>query len=267
MPSPVLLKFGGSILHGPDDVARAARCVQAELARGARVVAVTSAFRGRTDALEASLVQLGEESGRPPTPHERAALLATGELETIRLLLAELEAAGVRAALADVREVGPFVEPGTERPTRLDAARLLALFELADVVCLPGFVAAEDTTDAGPALLGRGGSDMTALFAGHALGARVKLVKDVEGLFATDPSMAPIAGAHRSEEPEPLATLDFDAALELGPTVLQPAAVRFARSIGFGFEVVGPEHFETDGAARPGTSVGGRRAAGSTPTE
>ncbi len=238
MSSLVVLKFGGSFLRGPADLVRAVHAIYAEVRAGRRVVAVTSAFYGRTDALEASLRALDLERGAQPAEHLRATLLATGENETCALLAAALERSGVPARTADVRRYGPFVEPGSSDPVRLDRAGLLALFDEAAVVCLPGFVAAEDTSERRPALLGRGGSDLTAVFVGAELGARVVLVKDVEGLYSSDPA----ARAPGAPQPRRLARVSFTDALELGPAILQPRALRYAERRGLEFEVVGPGH-------------------------
>jgi homoserine dehydrogenase len=60
------------------------------------------------------------------------------------------------------------------------------MFEHFPVLILPGFVGR--TADRSWALMGRGGSDLTALFAAQRLGAReCRLLKDVDGLCTSDP--------------------------------------------------------------------------------
>lgn len=244
-----VLKFGGSFLRGPEDLLSAVDVIYAHVRRGERVVAVTSAFHGRTDELESTLARLDAERGVPSSEKVRAALLATGEVETANLLCAALDRAGVPAVCADVRRFGPFVEPGTEEPERVDAEALRALFDEVAVICLPGFAAVEDTPERDPALLGRGGSDLTAVLVGRDLGAEVTLVKDVEGLYSADP-----AGRRDADQPVPrrLARVSFDDALGLGPDILQPRAVHFARTHKLPFDVVGPGHV----AGTRGTRVG-----------
>ena len=47
----VVLKLGGSVLRDPADLSAAVHEVYRHVRRGARVLAVVSAFHGRTDAL------------------------------------------------------------------------------------------------------------------------------------------------------------------------------------------------------------------------
>lgn len=247
MSRVIVLKFGGSYLRGPADLVRAVHAIYAHVRKGERVVCVTSAFYGRTDALEESLRALDATTAAPSSRHVRAALLSTGEVETANLLIAALDRSGVPAAYADVRRYGPFVEPGTEEPKYTDAEGLRALLEAHPVVVVPGFAAVENTPERAHALLGRGGSDMTAVVLGRDLGARTILVKDVEGLYTADPAK------HTDEAPpRRLARVSFSDALKLGPDILQPRAVRLAQSCGLPFEVVGPGHV----AGMRSTSVG-----------
>ncbi|MEM9382667.1 MAG: hypothetical protein AAGB93_22125 [Planctomycetota bacterium] len=255
MSGVVVLKFGGSFLRGPADLVRAVHTIYAHVREGERVVAVTSAFHGRTDALETSLdsIEIPSTRDHASLRRTRAALLATGEAETASLLVAALERSGVPARLADVRRVGPFVAaPGgseqPEDPTRLDRAELEALLDEAPVVVLPGFVAAEDTPERAPALLGRGGSDLTAVFVAHGLGAPCTLVKDVDGLYTSDPATR---AAGRSA-PRRMSRTSFRDAQGLGGAILQPRALRFAEEHGQEVEVVGPRHV----AGVRGTRVG-----------
>ena len=238
MSSISVLKFGGSFLRGPEDLLAAVDAIYARVRRGERVIAVTSAFHGRTDQLERSLARLDAERRAPSSERVRAALLATGEVETANLLTAALERAGVPAVCAEVHRHGPFVAPGTEDPVGVDAAALRALLEEVPVVCFPGFGAVEDSPERAPALLGRGGSDLTAVVLGRDLGAAVTLVKDVEGLYTSDPA----ARVASEEGPRRLLAVSFDDALALGDAILQTRAVRFARDHGLPFDVVGPGH-------------------------
>lgn len=250
MSDITVLKFGGSFLRGPADLVRATHVIYAEVRAGRRVVAITSAFHGRTDELEESLRSLDADRGVASSRRVRASLLATGEVETSTILTQALVRSGVPAAHADVRHVGPFVREGTEEPARLDVERFAELFHDHAVVCLPGFVGAEDTPERALALLGRGGSDLSAVFVARELGARVALVKDVEGLYTSDPA------GRDADTPTPrrLARASYTDALSLGPDILQPRAVRFAQATGQEFDVVGPGHV----AGARGTRVSAR---------
>lgn len=246
MSSVSVLKFGGSFLRGPEDLLAAVDVIYARVRRGERVIAVTSAFHGRTDQLEQTLARIDAGRAVPSSDRVRAALLATGEVETANLLTAALDRAGVSAICAEIHRHGPFVTPGTEHPVGVNAACLRALLEEVSVVCFPGFGAVEDSPERAPALLGRGGSDLTAVVLGRDLEAPVTLVKDVEGLYTSDPA-ARVAGR---ESPRRLSRVSFDDAIALGDAILQGRAVRFARDHGLPFDVVGPGHIAGAGGTR-----------------
>lgn len=259
MNSVSVLKFGGSFLRGPEDLLAAVDVIYARVRRGERVVAVTSAFHGRTDQLEQRLARIDAERAAPSSERVRAALLATGEVETANLLTAALDRAGVSAVCAEIHRHGPFVAPGTVDPVGVDAESLRALLEEVSVVCFPGFGAVEDSPERAPALLGRGGSDLTAVVLGRDLEAPVTLVKDVEGLYTSDPAARVAADG----SPRRLSRVSFDEALALGDAILQGRAVRFARDHGLPFDVVGPGHI----AGAGGTRVGADPAVERSPAE
>ncbi len=223
-----VLKFGSSVLRSPADYARVAAAVGAEIACDRKVVAVASAMGDATDSLLAAARAV---TARPP---ERlvGALLATGEeasvaLLTLALAAAGVEAVGLNARRTGIRTRGPLADAD---PVAIDAGRIRRLLRKGDAVVLPGFVGVDGS--GAPSLLGRGGSDLTALFVGHALGAaEIRLVKDVDGVFSSDPRAARC--------PAPLATLTWEQAREIGGGVVQPKALDFAERRGLRFRVTG----------------------------
>jgi homoserine dehydrogenase len=97
------------------------------------------------------------------------------------------------------------------------------------VAVVPGFVARAQ--DGSTALLGRGGSDLTALFLAERLRAeRCRLIKDVDGLYQHDPNMG-VASPPRYR------TVSWDDAVALGGGIVQAKALRFARERRLPFEV------------------------------
>ena len=180
-----MLKFGSSVLARPDDYLRVADVVATEVARGRRVVAVVSAMGETTDSL------LSAARSVTPAPPDSliGALLATGEEASVALLVLALAARRVRASgfnawRVPVRTRGPLDDAD---PVSVDAAMLRHTLRTHDAVAFPGFIGVDSTGV--PSVLGRGGSDLTALFLGHALGAaEVRLVKDVGGVFPSDPA-------------------------------------------------------------------------------
>ena len=224
-----VLKFGSSILARPDDYRDAAAVIAAEIARGRRVVAVVSAMGRTTDTLLAAARAI---TAAPPET-QIGALLATGEEASVALLTLALVADGVRAAGVSasrlpVRTRGPLDDA---EPVDVDTARIRRALRTRDALVFPGFVGRD--ASGVPSLLGRGGSDLTALFLGDALGAsEIRLVKDVDGIFPEDPRGRG-GGA-------PYAALTWDAARRVGGGVVQPKALAYAERRRLGFRVTGP---------------------------
>ncbi|MFN7669696.1 MAG: homoserine dehydrogenase [Planctomycetota bacterium] len=240
-PAALVLKFGGSVLRDDDAVARAVHEVYRHVRAGFAVVAVVSARHGETDALAARARAFDSE----PDPHALACLLATGERASAAWLALAVRRAGLACEVAGVERIGLRVrgEPLDAEPVGLDVAALRALLRRSQVVVVPGFVGVDD--DGRTALLGRGGSDLTALFVAERLGAGCRLVKDVDGLYERDPALP--GSPARS-----FAAVHYDDALALDGRIVQHKAVRFAQRCGLSFEV------GAEGSARA-TVVGGVR--------
>ncbi|HVS19213.1 MAG TPA: aspartate kinase, partial [Planctomycetota bacterium] len=95
-----VLKFGSSVLAGPRDLERAVHEVYRERRAGRAVVAVVSAFAGRTQRL------LDQARCRGGAGEAAALLVSTGELRAVALLALELERCGVPAAAFDAARLG-----------------------------------------------------------------------------------------------------------------------------------------------------------------
>jgi homoserine dehydrogenase len=221
-----VLKFGSSVLARAGDLPRAADEIVRALGRGERVIAVVSAFGGTTESLLARAAGVA----RSPEPTALAALLATGERASAALLVITLEDRGVASSLADperiaLRVAGPHLDAD---PLDVDASALRALLDERPVAVVPGFFARG--ADRHVATLGRGGSDLTALFLAERLGARCLLVKDVDGVYDGDPRDTSRAAAR-------FASLSYADALRLSARVVQPKALRFAEERSFPFVV------------------------------
>ena len=223
----VVLKFGSSVLGTERDYTAAVAGIQRHLQRGERVLAVVSALKGATDRLLADAHFFGPE----PEPAATASLLATGESASAARLALALDAAGVPAALLDPGAVGlmthgPLLDAD---PVAVNADAVRRALEHSGAAVVAGFYGRDSA--GGYALFGRGGSDLTALFLAHRLGARsCRLVKDVEGVYEHDPG----AGGRA---PRRYDQLSWDDALKLGSRVVQPKTLHFARRERIEFEV------------------------------
>lgn len=226
----IVLKFGGSVLRGAASLPAVAAEIRRQRAFGQQVVAVVSALAGRTDALLAECRAAGIEA-----PFAIAARAALGERECAALLGVELargapasarEPMVVDPAALQLRAVGAALDAD---PVDVGLGQLRALLQQHGVVVVPGYVAID--ASGRTVLLGRGGSDLTALFLAQRLGARCRLVKDVGGLFDADPAGG---GAVR-----PIARASYDELLALGGRIVQAKAVAFARAHRLPFELAG----------------------------
>ncbi len=95
------------------------------------------------------------------------------------------------------------------------------------VAVIPGFVARD--RQGRVALFGRGGSDLSALFLAKQLNARCRLIKDVDGIYNSDPAIT--SDAKRFDE------IDFADALSIAGRVVQRKAIAFGRKTSVPFEV------------------------------
>jgi homoserine dehydrogenase len=222
-----VLKLGGSVLRDQDDLSLAVHEIYRWIRQGHRVVAVVSAFEGTTDALLSRGRELTDNAGEDAT----AMLLATGEFTTAALLALALSRAGV-----PTRVVGPHALGLRTRglgadadPASINVPALRHALMIHPVVVVPGFVGVGE--DQNLTLLGRGGSDLTALFISAELGnTHCRLIKDVDGLYERDPAIP-------GPRPRRYRSLSWDQALTLDGGIVQHKAVRLARERRLSFEV------------------------------
>lgn len=220
-----VLKFGGSVLRSEKDLPLAVHEIYRHYRRGSQILAVVSAFGGTTDAL---LIQT-KVFGDADNPEAVATLLATGEAASAALLALALERAGVPAKVLTPAQVGIVTAGDTldGEPVRADTERIAKELTSA-VVIVSGFAGINEDGD--PTLLGRGGTDYTALFLAKRLNAKCILLKDVDGLYDSNPAI----NAYRARRFE---KASYQTTLRLGGELVQPKAVRFAEENGQEFEI------------------------------
>ena len=212
----VVLKFGSSVLRSEDDLPTAVHEIYRHWRDGAQVIAVASAFGNTTD----QLMQRAEKICEHPDESVLPGLLATGEAVASALLALALKKVGIPVSLLDeiqarLHTVGGPIDA---TPVAVDTLRLINESRRA-VVIIPGFVGRDENGER--ALLGRGGSDLTALFLAHHLKAQCVLVKDVDGVYTSDPAVG-LPNAAR------FAQASYETALRLGSQLVQKKALRFA---------------------------------------
>src|ERR1041385_6845836 len=213
----LVLKFGGAALATPARIRRAARRVAWLRAKGHDLVVVASAVGHTTDKLLAQLdrvrgatceVRGSSEQGalHPGTPHlahrtsdrEVDRILASGEELAAALLAAAISSTGRAARSLRGGEAGLLAsgEFGAGTLHDLALSPLLDLLRAEVVPVVSGFQAVR-LQDGETLTLGRGTSDLTAVFLAARLGAaECHLVKDVDGVFDVDPNRFADAQRH-----------------------------------------------------------------------
>ena len=223
-----VLKFGSSVLASEQDYAAAAIEVYRHVRDGEKVVAVVSALHGETDALLSQGARVGGDC-----PALLARVARVGELHSAALMALALNRLGIRACTLDPHEMGLMAEgdPLDSNLTDLDAEAVRARLAEHEAVVVPGFTAGH--AEHGVVTLGRGGTDLSAVFFADRLDAhRVRLIKDVDGVYAEDPAKNPSA--------ERYAEMGYAEAARVSTGLIQPKAILEAEKRGVLIEVAAP---------------------------
>lgn len=226
----VVLKFGSSVLESPSDIPSAAHEIYGWYRAGHRVIAVVSAIGQATNWLLGQAWELSSS----PEPHALAELLATGERTSAALLGIALDRAGIPSRVVDPREIHltALGNPLNSEPTMVGQSKLQELLAATPVLVVPGFFGHD--AHGRLHLLGRGGSDLSAVFLASAVHAkRCRLIKDVDGVYDRDPAVTLDTPPHR------YATLDYQTAIERAAPLIQTKATRFLERHSASAEVAG----------------------------
>ncbi len=219
--SLIVAKFGGTSVASPDRIKNVAKRLIEMREKGDRVVAVVSAMGKTTD----ELMSLADEVSSDPPSRELDLLLSTGEQISMTLLSMALDAQGYRAMSFTGSQAGIETDDihNEAKILNLSIDRILRALDNDIIPVIAGFQGIDANGDI--TTLGRGGSDTTAVAVAWAIGADVcEIYSDVDGVYTTDPRIAPRA--------RKLDEVSYDDMLELssvGSGVLQSRAVEFAR--------------------------------------
>jgi homoserine dehydrogenase len=212
-----VLKFGGSVIHSQKDFKTIASEIQRFLSEGYQVIVVVSAYHGVTEKLIASASEISTD----PSSGSYAELVSSGEFESGLDLTKHLTQSGVNASFRTPAEFD-FIATGTREsaaPLSIDSSKISAAFDQYSVVVMPGFSAIDQRGDR--ILLGRGGSDISAVVIAEALGLdSVRLLKDVDGIYDIDPN--------KFSHAERFDYVDYQLACKIGSVLIQPEAIQFA---------------------------------------
>ena len=213
----IVLKFGGSVIHSQADFESIANEIQRFVSDDFQLVVVVSAYYDVTERLIAK----ASEAGIDTSSSAYAAFVSSGEFETGNDLTGYLVENGLNASFCSPAEFD-FVATGSREsasPRSIDPNKINAAFEKHSIIVMPGFSAVDESGDS--ILLGRGGSDISAVFVAQALGLNsVRLLKDVDGIYNVDPN--------EFKHAQRLEYVDYERACEIGSVLIQPEAIEFA---------------------------------------
>jgi len=220
----IVHKYGGTSMGSPERIRNVAKRVAKWARSGRQIVVVPSAMSGETNRLLALAKELAPARPSQAYHREQDMLAATGEQASSALLAIALQAEGMEAVSyagwqVPIRTDSSYTKARIES---IDDARVRADLDAGKVVIITGFQGIDP--EGHVTTLGRGGSDTSAVAVAAALKADECLIyTDVDGVYTTDPRVAPAARR--------LATVSFEEMLEmasLGSKVLQIRSVEFA---------------------------------------
>jgi aspartate kinase len=246
----VVQKYGGSSVADNEKMLKVAEHIKKTADDGKAVVVVLSARGQTTD----ELIHLAKEAyggSLPPEEEiqdEKNKLLATGEEQSAPLLALTLWRLGIKAISLTSREIE--LETNTAGKVKMvrGIREILSLISQGKVPIVTGYQGIKETTKK-VIVLGRGGSDVTAVVLTAVLKARhCENYTDVDGIYTVDPRIVPKAKRFSQIPSYQLAQLT-----ELGGGKLMDRAVILAQNLGVEIRVLLSPSF---GQSTGGTLVG-----------
>lgn len=231
-----VLKFGGTSLGNPEAREIARRRVAESIELGFATVVVCSAM-GRPPEPYATdtLLTLNPRSEKGTANGDL--LLASGELISAAVFAELLEEHGTRARALTGAQAGILTnaEFGDAKILRVQPARVQSLLDEGVVPVVAGFQGM--TIHGDITTLGRGGTDLTAIAIGNALGAeRIDIYTDVSGAMSADPRR--VENARTIDRAQ---LLEMSELAEHGAKVMHSKAAEFARATNTPYAIKGLE--------------------------
>ena len=236
----IVQKYGGTSMGTPERILNVARRVKRWHDHGHKVVVVVSAMSGETNRLLA----LAKAITDTPDPRELDQMVSTGEQVTISMLAMALNSIGVEAKSLTGRQVGIKTDSSFNkaRIESIDTDVLTENLDAGRVLVVAGFQGFDENGNT--TTLGRGGSDTSGVALAAALKAdECQIYTDVDGVYTTDPRVAPKA--------KKVDRISFEEMLEmasLGSKVLQIRSVEFAGKYQVPLRVLSSFDNDNDGA-------------------
>ena len=217
----IVMKFGGTSVANVEKIRQASQHIKREVEAGNQVAVVVSAMAGKTN----ELVGWVNEAGKFHDAREYDAVVASGEQVTAGLMAIVLSEMGIPARSFQGWQIPIETDDahGAARIENIDPSLLIDRMGQGMVCVVTGFQGIYPPTGR-ITTLGRGGSDTSAVAVAAAVGAdRCDIYTDVDGVYTTDPRIAPKARR--------MSKISFEEMLEmasLGAKVLMIRSVEMA---------------------------------------
>ena len=217
----IVQKFGGSSVKDAECLRRVAGIITNTYKDGNDVIVVVSAQGDTTD----DLIEKAKEISKNPSKREMDMLLTTGEQISASLLAMTIEDMGYPAVSLTGWQAGISTNSrySDSRIKKINTERINAELDKKRIVIVTGFQGLNKYDDM--TTLGRGGSDTSAVALAAACHADLcEIYTDVDGVYTTDPRIAP--------EAKKLSEISYDEMLELaslGANVLHNRSVELAK--------------------------------------
>jgi aspartate kinase len=242
----IVVKFGGTSVANVEKIESAAGKVAREVARGNKVAVIVSAMAGVTN----QLVSYCNDVSELHDAREYDVVVASGEQITSGLMAMALQKQGVKARSWMSWQLPITTDDvhGKARINKIKTEELLMRLNAGEVAIIPGFQGLSEANRV--TTLGRGGSDTSAVAVAAALKAdRCDIYTDVDGVYTTDPRIAPKA--------KKIDRISYEEMLELasvGAKVLHSRSVEIAMKHDVSLQVLSTFE-EAIGSDLPGTLV------------
>ncbi|MDP2940821.1 MAG: aspartate kinase [Candidatus Omnitrophota bacterium] len=237
----IVQKYGGSSVANAQRIQKVARRVVEYRKKGFDLVVVVSALGDTTD----ELIALANKINSEPSEREMDMLLSTGEQISVALLAMAIHKLGCEAISFTGVQVGILTDSSHTRARiiKINDSKIKQELAKGRIVIVAGFQGVNINQDI--TTLGRGGSDLTAVALAKELNAdECEIYTDVEGIYTTDPRVAPQA--------KKIAKITYDEMLEmasLGAQVMQARSIEVAKK----FNV--PIHVRSSFSKKEGTLI------------
>ena len=216
----IVLKFGHSILKSEADIPQVIAETYLYLRQQYKILVVVSALGNTTNELSEQIKNIFPDGMSDAPVESLANLLGSGEIISSNLVTIGFNQAGIHAYNLTHEVIKTNGDILDAVPIWLDTNKINQLFNSYDVLVLPGFIGVNENKQT--TLLGRGGSDFSAIFIAQnlATGSCI-LYKDSSGIV-DDINLS-------LEEQRVYSQVSYNHCLRISNQVIQHKALEYAR--------------------------------------